>query len=136
MKVFIYVLSNPAFPKLVKIGYSREIPDLRAEQLYTTGVPSPFKIEYYCVAEGGEALEAMIHDSLAHHRFRADREFFQVSVPFARAVIEKCCQPETYWVSDKHKAIRMSERMGCPRCATVYEDRLTCPECQIPLIAK
>ena len=62
MKVFIYVLSNLAFPDLVKIGYSREIPDLRAEQLYTTGVPCPFEIEYYCVAEGDEALEASIHE--------------------------------------------------------------------------
>lgn len=136
MKIFIYVLSNPAFPKLVKIGYSREIPDLRAEQLHTTGVPSAFEMEYYCIAKGGEAVEARIHEALTKYRFRSDREFFQVSVPFARAVIERCCQPETFWVSDKCKAVRMSEHMRCPRCTTTYEDRLTCPECEIPLVPK
>jgi hypothetical protein len=134
MKVFIYVLSNAAFPGVVKIGYSREIPDIRADELHTTGVPSPFEVEYYCIAEGGQALEGSIHEALARHRYRPDREFFRVSVPFARAIIEQCCKPETYWISDRHKNIRMIPRMRCPRCTIEYEDQLTCPTCQLALV--
>lgn len=43
----VYVLTNSAMPGLVKIGYtSQDDANSRIAQLYTTGVPVPFTIEY------------------------------------------------------------------------------------------
>ena len=45
-KGWIYCMSNKAFPSLLKIGQTKNLPTARAEQLYSTGVPYPFKIEF------------------------------------------------------------------------------------------
>ena len=43
----VYVLTNPAFPNLVKIGITtRDEVQVRMAELYTTGVPLPFKCVY------------------------------------------------------------------------------------------
>lgn len=45
----VYVLSNEAMPGLVKIGRTnRDDLEVRLRELYTTGVPLPFKCEYAC----------------------------------------------------------------------------------------
>ena len=45
----VYVLSNRAMPGLVKIGMTtRPELDTRLKELYTTGVPVPFDVEYAC----------------------------------------------------------------------------------------
>lgn len=48
-KGFVYVLSNAGMPGLLKIGSSTKVPTARAAELNTTGVPSPFEVEYYCL---------------------------------------------------------------------------------------
>ena len=48
MSGFIYVMTNPAFPDLIKIGKSQKDPTTdRVNELNQTGVPEPFKVEYY-----------------------------------------------------------------------------------------
>lgn len=45
----VYVLTNPAMPGLVKIGMTGgSVADERVAQLYTSGVPFPFKLEFAC----------------------------------------------------------------------------------------
>ena len=39
-------MSNPAMPGLLKVGFTTDTPDVRARELYTTGVPLPFKVEF------------------------------------------------------------------------------------------
>ena len=44
---YVYCLSNTSFsPDILKIGWTRHNPAYRANQLYTTGLPTPFKIEF------------------------------------------------------------------------------------------
>ena len=46
---YVYILSNPVMPGLVKIGMTeRENLDARLKELYSTGVPVPFVCEYAC----------------------------------------------------------------------------------------
>ena len=43
MRGWFYVLSNPEMSGLLKVGRTTEHPRMRAAQLHTTGVPTPFK---------------------------------------------------------------------------------------------
>lgn len=43
---WIYCLSNPSMPGVVKIGLTTNTVEERVKQLDTTGVPSAFKIEH------------------------------------------------------------------------------------------
>ena len=97
-KGFVYVLSNEAFQGLLKIGFSRKVPSERATELDTTGVPSPFTVEYYCLVEGDIELESAVHRSLDAKRHRKDREFFRIGVNEAVAAIQRVCPtPEHVW---------------------------------------
>ena len=87
---YVYIMTNPAFPNLVKIGKSGRNPvEFRAYELYTTGVPEPFKVEYCISVRGHRNLEARIHASLDDCRPNKGREFFQIPVPDAVALIRR-----------------------------------------------
>ena len=43
---WVYVMSHPNMPGMLKVGQSSHDPSNRASELYTTGLPSPFDIEY------------------------------------------------------------------------------------------
>ena len=84
-------MSNPAFKDgRLKIGISKSDPSSqRQAELYSTGVPEPFKLEYFAFIENYENVERVVHSKLADKRPRIDREFFKVSVPEAIAVISQ-----------------------------------------------
>lgn len=69
-------------PGLLKIGRTERQPETRARELGTTGVPSPFKIEFSILVSDSVATEAIVHSSLEASGCRAHkaREFFEVSL--------------------------------------------------------
>jgi T5orf172 domain len=75
---FTYVLSNPAMPGIVKVGWSSLLPEDRAMGLYKTGVPLPFMVEFGAMTSFPREVEAAAHTMLAGHRVSSEREFFQV----------------------------------------------------------
>jgi hypothetical protein len=76
---YVYVLSNPSYPGLVKIGMTNIDINERVNQLNTTGVPTPFQIEYYAICEDAYYVESMTHRALKDYRRSSKREFFEVS---------------------------------------------------------
>ena len=81
MSGFVYVLSNVAMPKILKIGKSdRDPTEFRVNELYTTGVPQPFKVEYFAYVEDHHRLEKVLHSRFDSQRINSGREFFQISV--------------------------------------------------------
>jgi len=83
-------MSNPAFPDLLKIGQSSKDPTIdRIEELNTTGVPYPFKCEYYAFVEDHIWLEKAVHIELSKYRANNDREFFKVDCSKAINFIRK-----------------------------------------------
>ena len=45
--VYVYVLQNPAFPHLLKIGFTTRTPEERAEELSRhSGVPTLFRVVF------------------------------------------------------------------------------------------
>lgn len=96
-KGFVYILRNEAMPGLLKIGYSVKVPTERKEELFTTGVPEPFNIAYYCLVENVKQIEAAAHRTLSEYRYREGREFFQVELNTAIHAITAWCNPEYEW---------------------------------------
>ena len=79
MAGFIYMMSNPAFPNLLKIGKSKKDPTTdRVNELNQTGVPEPFKVEYYAFVEDEDYLERVVHQKFTSQRPNKNREFFSV----------------------------------------------------------
>lgn len=96
-KGFVYILRNEAMPGLLKIGFSVKVPTERVAELFTTGVPEPFKLTYYCLVENAAKLETEIHRKLSTYRHRGDREFFSVELETAIQSIATLCKPEHEW---------------------------------------
>jgi hypothetical protein len=76
----IYILSNPAMPGILKIGRSINGGRNRALELYGTGVPLPFKMEFEAWSPDCISDESYVHDLLSEQRINKSREFFKVSV--------------------------------------------------------
>lgn len=92
---YVYLLTNPAMPGLVKVGRSRSKATYRAGQLYTPGVPLPFvvcveKAFFDCVAG-----EKYAHELLAEKRINPRREFFECDVSYAAMVIDMAAEVDT-----------------------------------------
>ena len=85
---YVYILSNPSMPGLLKIGKTCRSARARADELYQTGVPTPFRVEYEVRAPDCDKLEADVHASLSDDRVNPDREFFRCDISAASAVID------------------------------------------------
>jgi len=83
MSGFVYVLSNPSMPGIVKIARTERLPDQRAKELQTTGVPQPFQIEFAGWCEDVHEAEQLAHEELEKYRVSDSREFFAVEAYIA-----------------------------------------------------
>lgn len=77
MAGWVYIMSNPSMPNLIKIGRSsREPLSARAAELSSsTGVPSDFKVEYQALIRDEFEGERLLHGVFAENRYR--KEFFK-----------------------------------------------------------
>ena len=90
---YVYVLQNPAFPHLLKIGFTTRTPEERAEELSRhSGVPTPYRVVFSEFFEDCYAAEQEIHQILEAKR--RGKEFFHVSVEEAVDVIRECKRRE------------------------------------------
>jgi len=81
---YIYILSNPAMPGLVKIGMSYRSGAVRARELSAnTATPSPFILEFEISTKHPEHRERRVHDELDQYRVSGHREFFNVDLSTA-----------------------------------------------------
>ena len=88
----VYILKNEAMPGLIKIGYTKETAEKRANELYTTGVPQRFEVVYELDAlepEQYAKLEGEIHKELAEYRVNLKREFFEYPADDAIRLLKK-----------------------------------------------
>lgn len=75
---YVYILSNPCMPGLVKIGRSIHGGSRRASQLYQTGVAAPFNLEFELYGDDFEETERRAHEILKDYRESEARGFFRV----------------------------------------------------------
>jgi len=86
---WVYILSNPTLPGLLKIGYTKNEPEVRAKQISaSTGVALPYKVEWAFQCFNGEQLEQEVHRELEHYRVNQQREFFDIPINEAKKTIK------------------------------------------------
>ena len=83
MAGYLYILSNQAYPSLLKIGQTSESPEKRIRQLSSTGVPFPFLLEACFRVHDPKMVEASTHTALETYRSAQNREFFEVDLQSA-----------------------------------------------------
>jgi hypothetical protein len=124
---YMYILSNPAMPGLLKIGFThRDVSERVGELTAATGVPKPFEIEYYCLTSDLEQIENTVHRHFAPKRVPG-KEFFSVEplevVEFIDSLVKKV-EPDRFC---KVTADPLSRPMGhddrlCIECGTLNRD--------------
>ncbi len=92
---YVYVLTNPSIPGIVKIGYTeRNVFDRLREINSAPGVVIPWNVAWSYKCPQGRALESEIHSHLEHMGLRPNvkREGFSISVTDAIKIIEELGQ--------------------------------------------
>lgn len=86
---YIYLLTNPSIPAVVKIGFTDRTPQERANELFTTGLPAPFTVNAWWLVSGdAREAEAYLHNQLSAHREFQTREFFRLDSYTAKRLID------------------------------------------------
>lgn len=111
---FVYVLSNRAMPGLVKIGFTGDLPEDRAKDLYTTGVPTGFKVEFRATTSRYKEVETLVHQFLQSYRYEHRREFFNIDVTDAIKAVQIALIEASRvgsWVSPNPHLLNYSDRL-------------------------
>lgn len=88
-KGWVYVLSNPSMPGVVKIGYTERSVDARMEDLNSTEVPTPFEKKYEALCLNAKRVESKAHSMMNSVRVSEKREFFECTAAYAVEKIRK-----------------------------------------------
>lgn len=106
MKGWVYIISNPSMPGLIKVGHSTKDPELRAQELNHTGAPHPYVVEYEMLIEDPFRVERQAHKALQD--FRERKEWFRCSCEEAIVAIQSVagCQiiSETFKRANREQA--------------------------------
>jgi hypothetical protein len=74
----VYVLSNPSMPKKYKVGFTTRSVRERIDELYSTGVPDRFILEFAIEVNHPDKLEKVLHQRLGKYQY--SKEFFQLDI--------------------------------------------------------
>ncbi|MCH2025764.1 MAG: GIY-YIG nuclease family protein [Verrucomicrobiales bacterium] len=91
-KGWIYVVTNPSIPGKIKIGFTESAVEARLDDLFGTGLPTPFKKEYEILLKGAREVELQTHTLLKEQRVSKQREFFECSPKEAVMAIHKAAK--------------------------------------------
>lgn len=88
----VYVLGSSLYTRagseIVKIGITTGDAGNRIQQLYTTGVPTKFRVIKTCDVQNYAELEQSLHKLLDPYRINRAREFFtEESIPFIERIV-------------------------------------------------
>ena len=78
MKGWIYIITNKSMPNLVKVGYSTEDPEIKANALYSAAVPYPYVVEYDALVNEPSEIEQKTHEILED--YSENNEWFRCDV--------------------------------------------------------
>ena len=93
---YVYCMSNKSFNRdLVKIGWTKNEPKKRAQQLYTTGVPNSFHNRVYYKNTRWKKFRHVYTHIFSHLRRIILESFFNISVEELRTILTEKVKPYT-----------------------------------------
>jgi hypothetical protein len=85
----VYVLTNASLKGMVKIGFTTRSAAIRAKELSTTSLPTPFEVAFETdTIASPRILERAVHNNLIASRIQNGREFFKVTPQEAIVAIQ------------------------------------------------
>ena len=126
MEGWLYVMSNESLRSgLVKIGRSNDLRQ-HVKDLYTRGVPAPFKIAYRCLVEDYEEVEKKVHYALEDCRLSSERDFFECSIARAILTIQESSHimSEDVYVKDEHQLEKEKEARKQDKLRLQYNEKI------------
>lgn len=127
-------------PGIVKIGETtRENPQVRMNELYTTGVPLPFEcaIAVKVEDERADELEKAIHRAFSPNRLHPSREFFEIEPYQVEAIIRTWSHEDvTPQVNKETENLLPEDRAAVTEYKSKRRPNLNFEEMGIPLGSK
>jgi hypothetical protein len=101
MKGWVYIITNKAMPDLLKVGFSTKDPELRADELHTTGIPHRYVVEYDILVDEPYTVEQKAHKLLKSHH--ENKEWFKCDISTAIIAIRQAANGSIILESNKHE---------------------------------
>ena len=83
----VYILTNPAFDKYIKIGITSNL-STRLKQLDNTSMPLPYECYFAVEVENANKVEKLLHEAFDKYRVRKNREFFEILPESAKSALQ------------------------------------------------
>lgn len=116
MSGYVYVLTNPTIPDLVKIGKTSNLEERVRSLSSHSGVPVPFEVYYSCEVSDPHKVEKHLHDGFGDHRVNPKREFFRINpervVSILKLVEVRDVTPQNDIVDDEDERISLNKERG------------------------
>ena len=111
-------------PGLVKIGKTtRDNPQVRMGELYSTGVPVPFECVKAVKVNDEVAVETALHTAFGPNRINSKREFFEIDAIQAAVLLEQLgTQDVTPQINAENEAIDSQSRDAAKRLSSRRPD--------------
>jgi hypothetical protein len=112
---FVYILTNPVMPGIVKIGCTERSPTMRALELSNaSGVPAPFQVFGYIEVADHQAVEREMHSQWDKERVSSNREFFRAdALDVWQTLIEyetlACAETENVGIEEHFRRCEVSD---------------------------
>src|SRR5437870_4727972 len=120
---YIYILVNPAFTGLVKIGRTVKELYIRAREISQgVGVPAPYQVVWDALVNNHGEVERLIHKELALYRVRNNREFFSLSLKQAISLVERIIAP---YACENTLTVELPLASDLPASETATQDQLS-----------
>ena len=107
-------------PGLVKIGKTtRDNPQVRMGELYSTGVPVPFECVKAVKVKDEVAVETALHTAFGPNRINSKREFFEIDAIQAAVLLEQLgTEDVTPQINAENEAIDSQSRDAAKRLSS------------------
>lgn len=103
---WLYVISSPSLPNMVKIGCTRRlVPTIRVKELSSSSLPYAFRTHGFVFSDNCFELETQMHHYFDDKRVAPDREFFYISPQEAINVLKNKFNQEVHFedVENNHE---------------------------------
>lgn len=103
---WLYVISSPSLPNMVKIGCTRRlVPTIRVKELSSSSLPYAFRTHGFVFSDNCFELETQMHYYFDDKRVTPDREFFYITPQQAIDVLKNKFNQEIHFEEENMEDI-------------------------------